>query len=394
MNVLFYRYNSICEPSFLYTFKKAGLNVIEETTEIYKKKLPPSKMIENVQSILSKDNFAFVFSINFFPTLSAICNIFKIPYVCVIVDSPVLELYSDELLNPYNRIFIFDRDLYNIFHKRNPDCVFHLPLAGDVDNFGRAILEAPDNLNHKFNHDISFIGSLYSEKCAYNKTTFSPYTKGYIDALIEAQIGIYGYNFIYDALSDEMTDRILSENKFYTFPEKSHGDYKAIVAEEIIGVKTAEQDRIRTLRYLSEDCGFNVDVYTGSDTSMLPKIHNRGFAKSLTEMPLIFNRSKINLNITARTIHTGLSQRVFDVLACGGFLITNYQAELEEFFTIGKELETYSSKEELREKISFYLEHDDARSQIALNGYDAICSRHSMDIRFNEILKLAFEKGK
>ena len=124
---------------------------------------------------------------------------------------------------------------------------------------------------------------------------------------------------------------------------------------------------------------------------MLPLIHNRGFAKSLTEMPLIFNRSKINLNITARTIHTGLSQRIFDVLACGGFLITNYQAELDEFFTIGKDLEVYTSLEELCDKISFYLTHDDVRTKIALSGYDTIVSKHSIDTRFSEILNLSFK---
>ncbi len=66
MNVLFYRYNSICEPAFIKALTDAGVNVIEETTEMTKKSLNPSELVNNVSSILSKEKFLFVISINFF----------------------------------------------------------------------------------------------------------------------------------------------------------------------------------------------------------------------------------------------------------------------------------------------------------------------------------------
>ena len=119
---------------------------------------------------------------------------------------------------------------------------------------------------------------------------------------------------------------------------------------------------------------------------MLPNVNNRGFAKSLTEMPLIFNQSKINLNITTKTIQSGISQRVFDVLACGGFLISNYQEELFEFFTPGKDLEIFTDLEDLHEKIDFYLSHEAARKEIALCGYDTVTKNHSVAARINQIL--------
>ena len=75
----------------------------------------------------------------------------------------------------------------------------------------------------------------------------------------------------------------------------------------------------------------------------MPLIHNRGFAKTNTEMPIIFHQSKINLNLTAKSIRSGLSLRIFDVLGCEGFLITNYQAELPEHFNIGEDLEAGTS---------------------------------------------------
>ena len=81
---------------------------------------------------------------------------------------------------------------------------------------------------------------------------------------------------------------------------------------------------------------FDVGLYTRSNTGCLPKVYNMGPANTLTEMPKIFHASKINLNITMRPIETGLSLRIWDVLGCGGFLITNYQAEIPEYFEIGR----------------------------------------------------------
>ena len=61
--------------------------------------------------------------------------------------------------------------------------------------------------------------------------------------------------------------------------------------------------------------------------------------------------------------------RIFDVLGAGGFLLTNYQEELEDYFEIGKDLVCYSSEEDLLQKTAYYLEHDEERKQIARNGY-------------------------
>ena len=135
---------------------------------------------------------------------------------------------------------------------------------------------------------------------------------------------------------------------------------------------------------------FNVDIYTGSDTSSMPHIHNRGFAKSLTEMPIIFNQSKINLNITAKSIRSGLSLRIFDVLAAGGFLITNYQTELPEFFEIGKDLVAYDSFGSLKELCSYYLAHDNERGEIARHGFETVARLHTYDTRILQMLDMAF----
>lgn len=389
MNILFYRYGSICEPDIIASFKHLGFNITEDTREVYNKQLLPSDCIKGLNELLKQDTYSFVFSINFFPSVSDVCNIWGIPYLCLIVDSPVLELFSTSLANPCNKIFLFDRQLYNDFHHINPDGIFHIPLATNVrDNYATATMASAAD-RARFSSDISFIGSLYSEKCLYNQITLPEKMRGYVDGLIEAQLLVYGYNFIEECVTPELIEAFCKVRpELINFPDSMKVDTKAVIAQHIISVKVAEQERLRYLKALSEH--FNVDLYTGSDTYSMPLIHNRGFAKTNTEMPIIFHQSKINLNLTAKSIRSGLSLRIFDVLGCEGFLITNYQAELPEHFNIGEDLEAYTSLDDLMGKCEYYLLHDKDRQEIAHNGFEKVKKYHTYDIRLTQMLEIAF----
>jgi spore maturation protein CgeB len=390
MNLLFYRYGSICEPDIIESFRHLGFSVDEDTREIYNKQLLPSECIQGLNRLLMQKKYTFVFSINFFPSVSDVCNILGLPYLCLVVDSPVLELFSKSLKNPCNRVFLFDRRLYDDFHPINPDCIFHIPLATSVRNNYTTCMHASKAVRQKFSSDISFIGSLYTEKCAYNKLSLDEKSRGYVDGLIEAQLRVYGYNFIEECLTPELVDAFLeAQPALSSFPESMEVDVRAVIAQHYISVKVAEQERIRLFSMASNR--FSVDLYTGSDTSQMPKIHNRGFAKTATEMPIIFNQSKINLNITAKSIRSGLSLRVFDVLGCEGFLLTNYQEELPEHFVIGEDLEAYSSFDEFMGKCEYYLSHEKDRREIAHNGHEKVKKYHTYDTRLTQMLELAFK---
>lgn len=389
MNILFYRYGSICEPDIIASFKHLGFNITEDTREVYNKQLLPSDCIKGLNELLKQNTYSFIFSINFFPSVSDVCNIWGIPYLCLIVDSPVLELFSTSLANPCNKVFLFDRQLYNDFHHINPDGIFHIPLATNVrDNYATATMASAADRT-RFSSDISFIGSLYSEKCLYNQITLPEKMRGYVDGLIEAQLLVYGYNFIEECVTPELIEAFCKVRpELINFPDSMKVDTKAVIAQHIISVKVAEQERLRYLKALSEH--FNVDLYTGSDTYSMPLIHNRGFAKTNTEMPIIFHQSKINLNLTAKSIRSGLSLRIFDVLGCEGFLITNYQAELPEHFNIGEDLEAYTSLDDLMGKCEYYLSHDKDRQEIAHNGFEKVKKYHTYDIRLTQMLEIAF----
>lgn len=386
MKLLFYRYGSICEPSIINIFKRLHFTVTEDISEVTNKNITPGECAAKISNYLIQGGYSFVFSINFYPAISEICNYFQIPYICWVVDCPVLELYSDTIRNPVNQIFIFDKTMYLEFYPENPKGIHYMPLAADTflsDSVCQKITAAD---RRSYCHDISFIGSLYSEKSPLSQQNNLPaFMKGYLDGLIEAQLKIYGCNFIRDSLPPDMVAEFKSLTDFYKFPENANKNDTAVMSDWYIGMRIAELERTRTLNALSEH--FNVDLYTRSDVSSVPKVRNHGPAMTLTEMPKIFNLSKINLNMTIKPIQSGLSLRIWDILGAGGFLMTNYQSELPDYFEIGKHLEAYSSIEELLDKCRYYLTHEEERAAIARRGYELSASHHTYDARISEILK-------
>lgn len=389
--ILFYRYNSICEPDIISAFKLAGHAVDEIKIEINNKNVEQKTIIKVVSESLMKSNYDMIFTVNFYPTISEVCNIFKIPYVSWIVDCPVMELYSDSLMNEWNRIFIFDYITYEEFVRKNPTGIYYFPLGTNMEKNDKYVKEINENDIKKYSHEVSFIGSMYREKCDYNKieSRMSDYMRGYFEGLINAQKNIYGYNFVENAITDSIVEEFNNKIDKYPFPEKSEHNYKSVIAQLVVNTKIAEVERYELIGTLSEIS--DVSIYTGSDVKGLPKVKNCGFARSEDEMRKIFNLSKINLNITAKPIRSGLSLRIWDVLGCGGFLISNYQQEIPEYFEIGKEIETYGSKEELIEKVVYYLEHEDERKAIAKAGYEKVKKYHSYFVRINDMMKIVFD---
>lgn len=85
----------------------------------------------------------------------------------------------------------------------------------------------------------------------------------------------------------------------------------------------------------------------------------------------LIQRSKIVLNITNGnfySVETGLNLRVFEALAAGSFLLTDYYSEIEDLFEIGVELDTFASSEELKSKVEYYLSNEVEMRKIALAG--------------------------
>ena len=388
MNILIYRYNSICEDAVIRGLKELGHTVYEVILEVENKSPSGQEILDAVVMGMEKSNADIIFSINYYPALSEIARVYKLLYYSWIVDAPVLELYSKTIKNRCNRVFIFDSELYREISVYNPYNIFYLPLAADCDFYQNAIRNASLSDVEKYTHNITFVGSLYTEKCPYDKVkNLSPKISGYLHGIMKAQEKIYGYYFVEELLSDELVDEFVKNyDGYYLAGEEDLLTKKRTLAQFYIGNKITAMERVDTFKYLSEK--FEVDIYTASDTKEIPKLKNHGTIMTHTKMLIVFNKSTINLNPTSKPIRSGIPLRIFDLLACEGFVLCNYQSDLLNEFLPGEELDIYSSIEELEEKIRYYLSHTDVCREIAHNGYEKVSKRHTYPLRLEQMFRL------
>jgi len=106
------------------------------------------------------------------------------------------------------------------------------------------------------------------------------------------------------------------------------------------------------------------------------------------EMLSIFSTSKINLNLSNASVEEDLLQikgRDFEVPGCGGFLLTQHNPALEEYFTPHKEIATYRDVPDLVRQIRYYLEHEGEREEIRKKGYRRALEEHTFLRRFEKI---------
>lgn len=397
MNIIVHRYNSICEPDFIDAFRTCGIEVIEDTAEMTNKNIPLEEKISKLGEMILTNHPMFVFSINFFPYISMVCEKLGVMYVCVSVDCPVVELFSNQIKNKCNRVFLFDYAQYLDIHEENPECIFYMPLGVNTVRIDETI-GAPDWNNTKYQYDVSFIGSLYNEKNDFPQMyeSLDDRNKGYIDGMLAAQEQFSGQELLEKTITGEVAEAIkkAAGSGFYSSELSVHNIDKFVAVNNYLSTELTVRDRLMLLGTVSEyadSIGAKLHLFTRSNTDMLsslaPHIQIHGGVKSLTEMPLVFRQSKINLNPTMRSIRTGLPQRIWDICGAGGFLLTNYQTELPEWLEVGKHVDCYESVDEACEKIDFYLSHEDERCQIAQNGYEEVKARHQVLNRVIDIIK-------
>jgi hypothetical protein len=88
------------------------------------------------------------------------------------------------------------------------------------------------------------------------------------------------------------------------------------------------------------------------------------------------------------------SDRVYETLGRGGFIIHPYIKGLEEEFTEGETIVfyDYNNWDQLREKIDYYLEHDEERERIRLAGHEFVKNNATYTQRLTQMLDHIFPK--
>jgi spore maturation protein CgeB len=213
------------------------------------------------------------------------------------------------------------------------------------------------------------------------------YAKGYLDAMMEAQKLVNGYSF-----TEVLTKGIFLEELERTVPYSPHTSNAAtkeyVYSRYFIDKKITSEERKSIIKRVSDN--FNTKLYTVNPTPYLPNAINMGSVNAYSQLPYVFKCSKINLNISLRSIHAGIPLRAIEIMGAGGFLLSNFQRDFLDYFEPDKDFVYYEDENDLIDKCRFYLYNDNERLAIANNGYLKVKEFFSYDVMLKKILETVF----
>lgn len=383
MKILIYQWKSYNQKDVISAFEKANIQV--ETFSFTMTNFDNDPKLDELLSLKLKTYaFDFVFSINYFTQIALTCHNAAVPYVCWNVDSPLISMFHKSIFLDTNLIFTFDKTEQQQFSHAGVKNIYHLPLASNVSRLN-TLLSHKESLSI-YESELSFVGDLY-QRNEYDDIAknLPEYLLGYLDAVINAQLLVTSGNIIEPMLSEDILDSL---SHYYTLEKDadSFSNLKLVFANTILGYKVACITRTSYLCELAKIAP--LFIYTKSHLDGLPLLISKGIADYETQMPKIFHESKINLNFTIPNIKSGIPLRVFDVLSSFGFLLTNPQEEILEYFIKGKDLDVFENLEDCKEKVRFYLKNDNIRISIAKNAYEKVNIFHTLDQRIEKIISI------
>lgn len=389
MNILVFEHNDFGIEDIKEAFEEIGHSYTVISTDHLRERVS-SEFDMLFEKAYSSKSYDCVFTFNYSPVLSNNCKKVNLPYIALVYDSPQVMLYSYTIINPCNYVFIFDKAMYLDLKNAGINTVYYVPLCANT----KRLSNMPLNDNPNLKADISFVGSMYNEKHnLYDRMVdagLSDFARGYLEAIMDAQMNVYG-DFFLDSL---LGGKVL-EDMQKAMPVVTNSDgvetIEYMYAHYFLARKLANKERtaiFKKLEALTDE--YDIKLFTPNATPELPRINNCGPIDYYNHMPYVFKNSKINLNISLRSIRSGIPLRGIDVMGAGGFLLSNYQADYYDFFEPGGDLVLFESHEDLIDKCKYYLSHESERADIAKSGFEKINEYHTYTVRLQEIFEFVF----
>lgn len=378
MKLLFWQWHSFMGKGVERALKKLK---IEYDTFFYQMKdwENDKEFVQQLEKRLISGLYNVVFSINFNPIISDVCEKYRVAYRAWVYDSPIHIRNLAPLKNAYTKVYFFDRGQADEYRKNGIGAEY-LPLASDVETFYPIAVSEQER--KEYQAEISLVGQLYQTVYPQYAAPLKEYEKGYLEGIMAAQKMVYGGYFLPDFLSDDLIQKM---NRAYQQAWNGDIEVNEREVEFLLASEITRRERFEILSLLSNH--FDVALYSGDSDVHLNKLRQKPYVDYYSVMPKVFKSSKINLNISLKTIRTGIPLRVLDIMACGGFVITNFQEELAEYFKLGEEIITYSNLEELYYLVDYYLKHEEERKQIAENGLKRVKEDFRFEDRMRKILE-------
>jgi len=106
---------------------------------------------------------------------------------------------------------------------------------------------------------------------------------------------------------------------------------------------------------------------------------------SMEESYRMLGKSKIGLNFSFSVNNHQLKGRVFEIMLSGAMLLESENPQTASLFEEGKDYVSFSSKEDMFDKIRYYLKNDAERKRIAENGRRKVVECYNLQIYWDKV---------
>lgn len=372
MNVLIPSAEGVIEYQWVVGLREAGHHVFTHAFNPYALKNDgPS-----IQRLVEKEEIERVICFGDDPemTLLGICRRNNIPLAIWHLDAPY-QYFFPEYCRHYRNIYHFCMDLYyvELLKKSGYENVAYLPLGTTPTIF------TPMGKNREdFRAEVGMVANLAIRK-----------THHFWEGIMKNWKGKNEDDKLYEVIKELI---VIASNvgidfiKTIKLLERRGLDFHLILhiikfIENMAGIERRKRPALALrdlvdLKVVGEDWEF---------TGIYPhQIHPRiGY---YDELPIFYSSVIINLNATQPQVKKGLNQRFFDVPACGGFLISDWNDEIPNLFIPGEEIVIYNDIRELPEIVRYYLDRDKEREAIAQAARARVLAHHTMKSRMETLM--------
>lgn len=160
-----------------------------------------------------------------------------------------------------------------------------------------------------------------------------------------------------------------------------YNQHKSDKEFDVIFIGNHSVERAQTIEGLRQKA--KVDVFgSGWDETHdhnHPPVYGENFSK-------ICSKAKIVLNLPSFKGQSGFSVRVFNVMSCGAFVLSEYLPDLSFIFTKGKHIEYFNSMDDASQILEFYLKNGTEREAIANNAKKLVQKKYTWSNSVEHIL--------
>ena len=342
--------------------------------------------LEEIDNIFNEYKPDIVFCINYIQNLSELCERHNKPFLCWEIDPSIDSVEYHQTDPGRSFIFTYRKENIDLFFRAGFINVYYHPLGANPQRRFPVFLR--DDEKEKYTGGVSFVGAsmVYQSQVLFARFLTLCSAFG-----LDARQCVDRANRILDEQRRDFSGFCIPALLKEYFPELYADSLKLqsfrVNPVMLLGEIAASEKRLFYLKALE---GFSVSLWGDAGWQRIAGngAVYRGEAGHRFELNKIYSASLINVDINRLYQTDIVTMRVFDVLACGGFVLTEHSDSLNELFRVGDELETYGSVDEMRAKVGYYLSHPASARQIAQRGMERVLRDHTIEQRVQKMLEI------